>query len=350
MLTERQLFILKAIVDLYEKHGDPIGSRTLIDQMDLDYSSATIRNDMSALEKANFIKKTHSSSGRVPSEEGYRFYIDHLLKDDLNKKSKPASKKFQDIHTYMNQKFRHLDDIVDLSADILSNITSYAAIVLGPTSLETTLASFKIVALHNHQVMAIIVTTQGEVEHLTFSLPEDVDFDQFNRVINYLENQLTGKSLGEVYRLLTNDLFEKNKLKRSTYEWFLKDLIDIFSENKDQHIRMSGLSNLFDFMDGQRPEEMKAVYQLFEQQKNVVDLLTSSPTDFTVRIGEEIENEHFDKFSLVTARYHVEEHGDGVIAIIGPTNMTYDRTIEWVNAFQDILPETIIRFYDTDEK
>ena len=172
MLSHRQLYIIKAIVELYAKHGEPIGSKTLIEFKKLDYSSATIRNDMKALEMAGLLEKTHTSSGRIPSEKGYRFYVDNLSKLlQAEEDTEEKDLNYQMLFETLDNPFQRISDIIQSSAKILSTLTNYTAFILGPEAEHNKLISFRVTPIANRQMMAIIVTDNGRVENLIFQLP-----------------------------------------------------------------------------------------------------------------------------------------------------------------------------------
>ena len=178
MLTDRQLSILKAIIQNYTDVGQPIGSKKLQEQLPIHVSSATIRNEMAALERQGLIMKQHSSSGRIPSLEGYRYYVDNLLEPDKLDRNVVSR-----IRKSLNYEFAKVDDIVALSAQLLSQMTNYVAISLKPGSNDVVVEGFRLVPLGNQQVMVLLVTSDGSVENQIFSIPENIHGDQLEAVI-----------------------------------------------------------------------------------------------------------------------------------------------------------------------
>ena len=187
MLTDRQLMILQVIVDDFIRSGQPIGSRSLSKKSDITFSSATIRNDMADLEEMGFIEKTHTSSGRVPSEKGYRYYVDHLLTPPLVR-----NEEIQMLNSVFVDRFYELEKIVQKSAQILSEITNYTAIVLGPKVRDNKLKKISLVPLNKEAAVAIIVTDTGHVENKLITLPPTIDVNQIEKMVNILNDQLVG--------------------------------------------------------------------------------------------------------------------------------------------------------------
>lgn len=170
MLTERQLTILQVIIDDFIDSAHPIGSRALSKKENLPYSAATIRNEMADLEELGFLEKTHTSSGRVPSEKGYRYYVDHLIGPIIS----PSPNEVTIIKNIIDDGFFEFEQIVQMSAEVLSKLTSYTSIILGPEMFETKLKQIQILPLSAHTAVAILVTNTGHVEHRSFSIPEKV--------------------------------------------------------------------------------------------------------------------------------------------------------------------------------
>ena len=200
MLTNRQQDILRLIIQHYTKTGLPVGSKSLM-AAGIKASSATIRNDMKALEEAGLLQKTHSSSGRIPSMKGYRYYVDHLLKP-----TRVAKTEMQVIKQSFGQEFHEINDIIQRSAEILSSLTSYTAFSLGPDMKDRRLTGFRIVPLNSRQVIAIIVTDQGNVESQVFALPQNVSGADLEKMVRIINDKLVGEPLLTVYQRLRTEI------------------------------------------------------------------------------------------------------------------------------------------------
>lgn len=201
MLTQRQKKILQAIVRQYTSTGQPVGSKHLAEKLPFKVSSATVRNEMAVLEDNDLILKEHSSSCRIPSKRGYRYYVDNLLD--------PQAVTDNDLVVIQNSLgtgFQKIDEIISHSADILSNLTSYTAFTLKPEQESVRLSGFRVVPLGNHKVIAILVTDSGEVENQSFTLPADIDTDALQTVIRMINDQLVGLPLSEVVKRLKDDI------------------------------------------------------------------------------------------------------------------------------------------------
>ncbi|SEK80208.1 heat-inducible transcription repressor HrcA [Carnobacterium iners] len=344
MLTERQILILKSIIFLYTNYGTPIGSKTLMNEAGLSYSSATIRNEMVHLEVLGFIEKTHSSSGRIPSIKGYRFYVDHLIHPiEIQKKDLITIKK-----SFSNE-FHHLDEIVIQSVELLSQLTSYTAISLGPELKDSRLTGFRLVPLTENKVMVILVTDKGHVENQMFSLPKTIQPKDLEKMVTIFNERLVGHTLIEVFKKLETEIPALiNKYAKSAVG--ISSALDTFilQAGRDQ-IHVGGKMNMLDYSNGMNVEKFKLIYSLMEDQHDLAHLLTPPQSGIEVKIGQELDDERFEGFSLITASYNVIGYGTGMIALLGPTSMPYSKMISLVDVFRNELSKKVIDYYHTME-
>lgn len=341
MLTERQLYIFKAIIELYSKDGQPVGSKTLLQKTDMKFSSATIRNEMSRLEELGLIEKTHTSSGRIPSLKGYRFYVDHMINQEEGTKEEQSSY----IQSALSHQFQKMDDLIHHSADVLSKLTSYTAIVSGPEATSSRLTGFQLVPLNGRQAMAILLTDTGGVENMVFPLPENVEYADMEKMVRIIEDVLVGKKLIDVYQRLQTDIPVLIRKYARSAEIILHDLLSVFEQAPTERLHISGKTNLLEFTEHMDIQQVKSMYELMEDGMNVASLLTRENEDIDIKIGEELKNDLFSDFSLVTASYQIIGYGEGTLAVLGPTNMSYKKIIRVLNTFRKELPEIVLRFY-----
>lgn len=205
MLTDRQLQVLQVIIDEFIQTAQPIGSRAIAKKEQVTFSPATIRNEMADLEELGFIEKTHTSSGRVPSEKGYRFYVDHLLSP-----FQLSNKELSLITNAFERELLEFEKVVQKSARVLSDLTNYTSIILGPEVFKTTLKQIQIISLSDNTAVAILVTNAGHVEHRHFTIPQSMQATDIEKLVNILNSRLIGvpiirlqeKLYGEVAELL----------------------------------------------------------------------------------------------------------------------------------------------------
>lgn len=340
MLSERQLVILETIIRLYTNDGQPVGSKTLTEAPGIEASSATIRNEMSYLEEVGLIQKTHSSSGRIPSLRGYRFYVDNLLRP-----KKVAQDKLALINQALGQHVRQMDDIMHQSAQLLSELTSYTAIVLGPQAKQTRLTGFRLVSLNDNQVMAIIQTDTGAIENMVFRVPGGIEESDLEKVTGIFNEHLIGHSLLEVYRKLQNDIPMLIQKYASSAHQVLSSIENVLMKSQEDRYHISGKTNLLDFTENMETQQVKSLYNILENSGDLSTLIQQMNQDIDIKIGQEMNHDLFNQFSLVTASYHVKGHGNGLIAVLGPTSMSYDKTLGVIEVFRNELAETLLRFY-----
>lgn len=339
MLTDRQLNILRLLIQTYTSTGVPVGSKTLMNE-GIKASSATIRNDLGLLEEYGLIEKTHSSSGRVPSVEGYRYYVDNLLQP-----SSVSSTDLSVIRGSFSQGFSAIDDIIKRSAEILSDLTSYTAFSLGPDVKDRRLTGFRMVPLNNQQIMAIIVTDKGNVESQVFHIPEDVSNEDLEKMIQLINDTLVGEPLLTVYQKLKTDipLLLQQYFQRTTGIMNLFD--SILSQAFEERVFVGGQMNLLDFDGLTDLSQFKSVYSLMDNPDQLTALIGPTDSEIDVRIGREINNDLLQNMSLITASYEVAGHGKGTIALLGPTNMSYSKVLGLVDAFRTELSHELTEYY-----
>lgn len=343
MLTQRQEEILQAIIRQYTTTGQPVGSKVLVDKLPVKVSSATIRNEMAYLEHQGLVTKEHSSSGRVPSKEGYRYYVDHLLD--------PNSVTDNDLVVIQNSlgtNFAKLDEIISHSADILSQLTSLTAFTIKPEQKDVRLSGFRLVPLGNQKVMGILVTDTGDVENQTFRIPRGMDTDALEAVVRMINDELQGETLVDVVHHLQTDLPIRVQRYLDSPEGFLDVFDSILSSAECERFFIGGRLNLMGIAGKQSPSEMKALYELLDTNDRISKIIDSDTdgSGINVKIGHEIANSDvLDNYSLITAKYDVDQYGEGMIAVLGPTAMPYSRTIGIVDAFRKELAKRLLDYY-----
>lgn len=201
MLTERQELILKTIIMDFTQTHEPVGSKTVMNQLPIKVSSATIRNEMAVLEDQRLIEKTHSSSGRIPSSEGYRYYLDNLVEP-----LKLPESVYNTIGSQLDRPFHQVNEIVQEAARILSDLTNYTAFAEGPEKRDVKVTGFRIVPLSSRQVMAILVTSDGNVQNQVYALPHNIYGEEIEKAVHMINDQLVGKSLNEINVSLLSEL------------------------------------------------------------------------------------------------------------------------------------------------
>lgn len=341
MLTSRQKKVLLAVVRDYIKNGNPVGSKALANQLPFQVSSATIRNEMAYLERKGLIKKTHSSSGRLPSINGYRYYIDHLISPN------PVTKTDQEIIRHaLNGHFHKIDEIVKQSADILSNLTHYTALTLRPEqSKKRKLSGFRLVPLGNSEVMAILVTDNGEIENQVFHITSDVSGEQLEMIVRLINSHLKGEAISTVLDQLKTQIPAEVSRYIRTPDGFLDTFYDVLNKAVRDRFYIGGELNLLNFTNSSDIGYLKPLYTLLNKTNNISNFIGDPNQPISVKIGSELSNDLLRHYSVITGTYNVGNYGKGLIAVLGPTRMPYSKIIGIVSVFRKDLAERLLGYF-----
>lgn len=340
MLSDRQLMILQVIIDDFIRSAHPVGSRSLAKKKGISLSSATIRNEMADLEELGFIEKTHASSGRIPSEKGYRFYVDHLLSPE-----KIDSVDIQKIRSIFETKIFEIEEIIQKSASVLSELTEYTAIALGPTVKETKLNRFQIVPLNDRTAVAIIVTDTGHIEHRVFTLPETVAGSDLEKTVNILNSRLSGIPLIQLQDRLEIEVHDLFKKYLDNYHTMFSAMVDVLNIPPEDKIFYGGKTNMLKQPEFQDINKLQQILNVLEQEKHVSYILKNVPLGIHVKIGSENKLKEMQNCSLITATYRVGNKEVGKIAVLGPKRMNYARVISVLNILSKNLSYELTKLY-----
>lgn len=328
-MGERQNRLLKAIVESYIKNVKPVGSKSLCEIFDC--SSATIRNDMSYLEELGYLEKTHTSSGRVPSEEGYHYYVENLMKpkeitgEDLLK-----------LQTILNNKDLVLTDAINKCMEIISDITNYTSIVLGKSSENNILKQISIIPIDQKRVVAVLVTNTGHVENKQVVIPEDISIKEVVKTCEIVNKSLTGTPLNEVLEKLEFEIKPEIAKTMAKYEELCSFFYDAFSDFQDKatdDVFFGGKTNILKQPEYNEPEKIKEIISKLENVELVKNIETDDK-EIKVYIGN--ENNFDPDTTVIKTSYNV--NGEvGTLAIIGPKRMEYDKVVTLLNFLKNYI-------------
>nr|WP_263432053.1 heat-inducible transcriptional repressor HrcA [Leuconostoc gelidum] len=340
-MTERQKLILSAIIYEYTQTAHAVGSKNLQEQLNIKVSSATIRNEMAALESAALIKKLHTSAGRVPSRAGYRYYLDNLMM------ARVATQ--QDIALVMQSfrgNFHEIDDLLDESARTLSQLTGATVLILKPERLNIVVSGFRLVPLENQQLIAVLVTNDGKVTSQTFKLPRELAVSSLDSMIKYINDQTNGRPVLEVLQMMQSDELPTQMSRMiKTPAAFLQLFGDVLARSIGDKVHIGGRLNVLDFSDdNQDTKDVKRLLEFLTSAADVRRVATTRAHQVTIKIAKEIDEPLLKSFSLVTRAFTVPNQGDGVIALLGPIRMTYARNVLLMDAFGEALSQKMIEY------
>ncbi|MFC4558867.1 heat-inducible transcriptional repressor HrcA [Virgibacillus kekensis] len=343
MLTERQLLILQIIIDDFIDSAQPVGSRAISKKEEIDFSSATIRNVMADLEDMGFLEKTHSSSGRVPSEKGYRYYVDHLISPQR------TDNRTKLIHNIIQDGMFELEQVVQKSAEILSDITNYTSIILGPEIFETKLKQLQIVTLSSQTAVVILVTDTGHVEHRSFTIPEKMSASDLEKMVNILNERLRGVPILKLPEKLNTEVLDLMNKYISDFEKSFSYLKEVFFRENPVKLYFGGKSNILMQPEFKDIEKVRSFYTMIEKEEEIANLLKDTTNGITVTIGHENKVDAIKDFSLITAAYRLNDEHMGTIALLGPTRMEYKRVITLLNSLSNEMSDALYKWYKNSE-
>ncbi|MGI6787662.1 MAG: heat-inducible transcriptional repressor HrcA [Acholeplasmataceae bacterium] len=321
MLTNRQKLILKAIVESYIEDGLPVGSRTITGLPYLDYSSATIRFDMQMLEELGYLDKTHTSSGRIPSERGLRYYLDNLLTRDRRVvKLFPLVDDIFQKHRYSKKK------ILEKAADLLSAVTNYTAISLNPSDDYSYIKKMEFIKISDVEGVIIIVVGDGTVLHHKLTVTNDLSIEEVEKFFISLNELLKNKSITKVMRVLV-ERYNNQKYRplKSYEENIIKIIVDLLETKHTDDFYLSGATNMLHddyFSNFQALKE--SMIQLNEAN---ISKLISSDTGLQIRIGSDISFMPKSEFTIISIPYRFSDWERGNLALIGPMRMNYSEVV-----------------------
>ncbi|NLY78845.1 MAG: heat-inducible transcriptional repressor HrcA [Lysinibacillus sp.] len=336
MLTDRQLQILQVIVDDFVTSAQPVGSRQISKKKGINYSPATIRNEMADLEELGYLEKTHVSSGRIPSEKGYRYYVDHLLQP-----TNISVGEINLIQSIFENQIIEIEQVIRESANILSELTSYTAILLGPNVTKHRVKRFQIVPLSKQTAVAIIVTDNGHVESQTITLPEGFDSSNIEKTVNILNERLTGVPLNILQSKLEKETYEVLNQHVYMADSIIRSLMKVASVENDSKIYFGGKTNMLNQPEFHDLNKIRQLMELMERKSQVIALFQPVEQGITIRIGSENNHMAVEDCSVITTAYSVGEEQKGAIAIIGPKRMDYQRVVTILDVMRRGLSRTL---------
>lgn len=327
MLDERKLTVLRAIVEDYVQTREPVGSKALVDRHGIGVSPATIRNDMAVLEEEGYIVQPHTSAGRVPTDKGYRLFVDRLAEV---KPLSPAERRA--ISTFLGGAV-DLDDVVSRTVRLLAQITRQVAVVQYPSLTRSRLHHIELVAITSTRLLLVLITDTGRVEQRLIEVPETVDETLFADLRARLNTTLCGLAFSEVSGVLENFAERFAPEDRPTVMAIVATLLETLVERHDERVAVAGTANLARFgLDFE--QSLRSVLEALEEQVVLLRLLgeATTPVHLTVRIGHENEFQGLSSTSIVSAGYGPGSEALGTMGVVGPTRMDYPSTMGAVTA------------------
>ena len=321
-MESRQLEILRAIVEEYVATEEPVGSKSIADRHGIGVSAATIRNEMAILEEEGLITQPHTSAGRIPTDKGYRLFVDRIA--TVKPLSKPERRA---IETFL-EGANDLDDVIMRTVRLLAQVTKQVAVVQYPSLTKSRVRHIELVLLTPTRLMMVLITNTGRVEQRVLELPYELNESLMGDLRLRLNNAVTGRTMSDVAGQLETILGSYSPQERTSVALIISNLIEMAIERPEERVVIAGTANLARSTH-ESNEEIRAILEALEEQVVLLRLLSDTSDSMNVRIGREQSEKGLQTTSLVTMGYG---SALGALGVIGPTRMDYTNSMSAVNA------------------
>ena len=339
-LDARKQKVLKAVIDDYIQSAEPVGSRTLARKHDLGVSPATIRNEMADLEMLGYLEHLHTSSGRIPSSKGYRFYVNGLIPP------KPVSDEEKKIiNDWYQARVRRIDEVFQETARIISKVTKNVSLVLAPQLTQARFRVLQFLPLDDRRVITVLMTDAGFVENKIVEMPSGATFEDFQRMATVINKNLAGRSLAAISpeRLLP---IRDEIGDEGLYESALEVVNRALDSGKQERLYLGGTTQMLTQPEFHDVEKVKNLLLMLEEEELVKDILHAhTGRGLEVTIGRENENSSIQDCSIITATYHLDGELLGTLAVLGPTRMEYSKAMSLLEYMNTNISEVIRKYH-----
>ncbi len=339
-LDERKEKILHAVIRNYLETGEPVGSRTISKYTDLNLSSATIRNEMSDLEDMGYIIQPHTSAGRIPTDKGYRFYVDHMLQqkiDELSEREKQVSEREE----LLFEKVDKVETMLQNMANVLATNTNYTTMVSAPKSKGNKIKFIQLSLLEEKQLLCTVVSDKNRVVNKIIDIEDEVNQETIVRLNVAINTALAGLSLEEINLGVISALTSQAGNLESLVNQILKTITETISTEEQMKIYTSGATNIFKYPELSDKERASQLLSTLEEKSQLTELINEDDeTGIQVYIGNETPVQSMKDCSVVTATYELESGFKGTIGIIGPKRMDYEKVVETLRSVKKQISDT----------
>ncbi len=339
-LNDREKNILRYVIQQFVLTATPVGSRNITKKYHLGISPATVRNIMSDLEDSGFIDHPHTSAGRIPTDKGYRFYVDSLMDLQLIGKQERNL-----IHRELEAKPLETDELLKIVSTLLSNITQQLACVTYPRLEAGVLEKLQLVSLSSTKLLVVISIKAGLVKTITIELAAEIDAEQLETIQRILNERLSGLTFKEIRTTFRDRFIDVNENQRSVIRLFYDSVDKIFNDNAGaDNIMITGAKNVLKQPEFEEPKQFQSVIELIEDKDIIIHIVDKSEQknseNVFISIGSENDNSKLSEYSFISKKYNLGE-ASGTLGIIGPKRMDYDKVVAIVNYVSKILTELL---------
>lgn len=342
-MDERKIRILQAIISDYISTAEPVGSRTIAKKYDLGISSATIRNEMADLEDMGYIEQLHSSSGRKPSNKGYRLYVDKLMqKTELSPEEELIIK-----NQVINAALFEVDKIVRQATQLLSELTKFTCIVKAPSFEKSYIKAIQLVPIDSSNVLSVIITESGLLKNNVIHTTKNISANDLRKITKILDLRLKNLTIEEINLIVINDLKKDLEGHEDIFNAIIPALYESLNNSpSDDDIYLEGASNIFNYPEFKDIDKAREFLLLMDDKENLRSLLRNN-SDISISIGEENYLQEAKDCSVITSVYKIGDRPIGSIGVIGPTRMPYSKVIMLLtNVVREINESLTNNFFD----
>lgn len=337
-MGDRKRLILQAIIEDYINTAEPVGSRTISKKYLTGTSPATIRNEMADLEEMGFIEQPHTSAGRIPSDKGYRLYVDKIMRQNTVNDAQREMIKKEFLDT-----LGEIDRLVKHASKMLSQMTQYTSIVMAPQLRRTGIKQVQLIRIDSATILAVIITDAGIVKNSVLRLTQDVKPDALARITNMLNDKLAGLGMEDLENFDIDYMLNNSLGHGEIIEQVLPELIQTLFYSDTAEVYHDGVSNILNLPEYSDINKARNFLNTMEEKDLLFKVLNDVKGDVNVSIGSENKLEQFKDCSLITATYRINGKTIGSVGIIGPTRMDYSKAISIVEYMTDNLSEMLTK-------
>ena len=343
-LDARKLQILKAVIDEYITSAAPVGSRSISKQEGFHLSSATIRNEMADLEELGYLQQPHTSAGRIPSDKAYRLYVDRIMH-----RAQLSAREIAEIRAHMDTRLDGLESMMRQMAQVLSTVTNYTAVAIPPAMVRARLRHIQLIPFSVGRALAVIVTDTGYTRDTVLRIPDDMGYEELERLSRLITDRLQGCRLDEAAERMSGVIGAELYHRRD----FLQSMMTAIERRVSPEVgsvELSGATNMLHYPEYADMDKVRTFLAAVEGRDTLYRMLRrASRMEFTITIGSENESEELRDCSVVTATYRVDDEPMGTFGIIGPTRMQYGKVLSVLEYMQKSFQEMLTNQLEEDQ-
>ncbi|HHV15878.1 MAG TPA: heat-inducible transcription repressor HrcA [Gelria sp.] len=335
-LDERKKIILESIIRDYVETAEPVGSRAVVKKHGLKISAATVRNEMSDLEDMGYLEQPYTSAGRIPSQKGFRYYVDCMMEqENLNDKETKV------LLQLLDDSFQEMDELVQKIGHFLAQITKYTSFVIVPSVRMSKFKYLQLIPIEPGKALVLLVTNLGVVMHRNIEVPESITAQELGLIGRLFNQVLAGKKIEEIQRSDLQQLRDEMRQRRQVIDRALEAIESLLEDSNEKRVIISGALNIMNEPEFKDVDKLKKILAFLEGETQLMDMLPESVGDeVDIRIGQENQAEDFKEMSLVFAGY--ETRGDqGKMGLMGPVRMEYWKAAGSLDSVREIIEEII---------